>query len=55
LATAAAPVVPPAPPRLSMVMLCPRAWLSGSRMIRAMASVEPPGGKLTIGVIERLG
>jgi hypothetical protein len=36
-------------------MLCPSVWLSGSRMMRAIASVEPPGGKLTISVIERLG
>jgi hypothetical protein len=38
-----------------MMMFCPSAWLSGSRMMRAMASVEPPGGKLTISVTERLG
>jgi hypothetical protein len=38
-----------------MIMLCPSLWLRGSRMMRAMASVEPPGGKLTISVTERLG
>src|SRR6266404_8597016 len=38
-----------------MTMLCPRPWLSGSRRMRAIASVEPPGGKLTTRVMAWLG
>ena len=43
-ATAAAPVVPPAPGRFSTTIDWPSASESGSRMRRAMKSVEAPGG-----------
>ncbi len=55
LATAAVPVVPPAPGRFSTTIDWPSASASGSRNSRAMKSVEAPGGKGATMVIGRLG
>src|ERR1700729_2387190 len=54
-ATAAEPMVPPAPPRLSMITATPSAAESLSAMARANTSFEPPGGNGTTNVMLRFG
>jgi hypothetical protein len=44
LAQASAAMMPSAPTRFSITMVCPRAFPSGSSMPRASVSVGPPGG-----------
>src|SRR5262245_20920635 len=51
LATARAPMVLPAPPRLSIRIGCLRASLSRSEIARAITLVLPPGVNGTISVI----
>src|ERR1700704_456749 len=46
-ATARAPIVPPAPGRLSMTTLCPRIALTRCPIRRARTSAGPPGAKPT--------
>src|SRR3982074_3247999 len=46
-ATARAPIVPPAPGRLSMTTLCPRIALTRCPIRRAMTSAGAPGAKPT--------
>src|ERR1700729_3470424 len=53
--TAVEPIVPPAPPRLSMITATPSAADSLSAMARANTSFEPPGGNGTTNVMLRLG
>jgi len=50
-----APVVPAAPPRLSMMSDWPRIFAIGSCSARAMMSVEPPAGYGTMSRIGRDG
>ena len=47
-ATWSAPMLPPAPPRLSTMKGCPSAWPSRSASTRAVASVAPPARNGTI-------
>src|SRR6185295_18201237 len=47
LATAFAPIIPPAPPRFSTTNACPRTPLRRSASNRARKSVAPPGGYAT--------
>jgi hypothetical protein len=54
-ATAVDPMVPPAPPRLSMMTATPSAAASLSAMARAKMSLVPPGGNGTTKVMLRLG
>src|ERR1700674_2128448 len=54
-ATAFEPMVPPAPPRLSMMTATPSAAASLSAMARAKTSLDPPGGNATTRVMLRLG
>jgi len=49
------PIVPPAPPRLSITTCCPSFSPSRWPTTRAMMSVEPPGGKATISRIGFVG
>jgi hypothetical protein len=53
--TAVEPMVPPAPPRLSMITATPSAAESLSAMARANTSFDPPGGNGTTKVMLRLG
>ena len=48
-------MVPPAPVRFSMTIVCPRIWLSESRVMRAIPSTEAPGGNGATSVIGRVG
>ena len=48
-------MLPLAPPAFSMTTGCPSGALMRSPMMRAVVSVEPPGGKGTISVIGRVG
>jgi len=54
-ATALEPMVPPAPPRLSMMTATPSAAASLSATARARMSLDPPGGNGTTRVMLRLG
>src|SRR6516165_1985576 len=54
-ATAVEPMVPPAPPRLSMMTATPSVAESLSAMARANTSLDPPGGNGTTKVMLRLG
>src|ERR1019366_3755727 len=54
-AASAAPTVPPAPGRLSMMTCCPQAAVSFCPTMRARKSVEPPGGKGTMTRMVLLG
>ncbi len=55
LATARAPIVLPAPPRLSITIGCLSCSLSLSEIARAITLVLPPGVNGTISVIGLLG
>src|SRR5215510_12712658 len=48
-------MLPPAPPTFSMITGWPRIGRIFSAMMRAVTSVEPPGGNGTISVIWRDG
>ena len=48
-------MLPPAPPTFSITTDCPSGARMRSAMIRAAASVDPPGGKGTTSVIGRDG
>ena len=48
-------MVPPAPPTFSTTTVWPSGARMRSAMMRAVVSVEPPGGKGTISVTGRVG
>ena len=48
-------MLPLAPPAFSITTGCPSGARMRSAMMRAVVSVEPPGGKGTISVIGRIG
>jgi hypothetical protein len=48
-------MLPPAPPTFSITTDCPSVARIRSAMIRAAASVDPPGGNGTTSVIGREG
>ena len=48
-------MLPPAPPTFSMMIGWPRIGRIFSAMMRAVTSVEPPGGNGTTSVIGRDG
>src|SRR4051812_31145818 len=48
-------MLPPAPPTFSITIGCPNAGRMRSAMMRAAASVDPPGGNGTTSVSERDG
>jgi hypothetical protein len=52
---AAVPMLPPAPARLSTTTATPSSCDSGCAMMRAMASVAPPGDQGTMNLIGLVG
>src|SRR2546429_4200827 len=48
-------MLPLAPPAFSMTTVCPSGCRMRSAMMRAVVSVEPPGGNGTMSVIGRVG